>query len=586
MASLRILMKPPADVRWRTFSHPAHAGIAGRRGPEDARLTRGDLSGRGTEKENAGVATRETAKSPGVPRVAFHSWNNTRRDAGSHRGERSNLRGVGANVVPRGHKGRRGAGSKTARREGRQVSEMNRKTRWGRVMTTNGQGLPETADDRLSAIKEDKARYPRWTSAMVDAIPKLEAQGRKWFQLYDKIADAQTLKYAWDRINARTKGAARTRGAGVDAMTVEGFAKESEGKLKKLAKELKSGRYRPSPIRRHYIPKPGSSRKRPLGLPTIRDRVVQEAVRGMIEPIFEARFYKSSHGFRPGRSTDSACLEMEAHLNGGKEWIVDADIKGCFDNIPHKVIVNLIAERISDGKILKLIESMLKAGVMEGAQIRHPITGTPQGGVISPLLCNVVLHELDAELERATIAYVRYADDFVLLCRSREEAEESLDTARGATTKLGLELSDEKTRIAHLDEGFDFLGWNYRGNRRRPRRKSIKALRAKVKAKTRRNRPGGVGSISTELEPQLRGWFNYFRNGDSEWDFASTDGWLRRRLRSILKAHRKGHSGISSLLDNKRWPNSYFKDRGLYSLLDNLVAFRKVEHAPLHLTGG
>ena len=463
---------------------------------------------------------------------------------------------------------------------------MNREPRWGRVMMTKGQGLPETADDRLSAIRMSNERYPQWTTAMVDAIPKLEGEGRKWFQLHDKVADERTIKSAWDRIDSRTKGAARTRGAGADGMTVEKFAMGSEARLKKLAMELKRGTYRASAIRRQYIPKPGSNKKRPPGLPTIRDRVVQEATRGMIEPIFEARFHNASHGFRPGRSTDSACLAMEACLESGKEWVVDADIKGCSDNIPHKVILNLIAERISDGKVLRLIEGMLKAGVLEETALRHPKAGTPQGGVISPLLCNIVLHELDAEFERASIAWVRYADDFVLLCENRKEAEKAVGTARTKLSQLGLCLSDEKTKIVHLDEGFDFLGWHYRGTKRWPRKKSVKALKAKIRPKTRRGRPGSIKSISAELESQLRGWFNYFRNGNSDSDFKAIDGWLRRRLRSILKARRKSHSGISSMLDNIRWPNRYFKDRGLFSQLDNLTAYRKLATSHPTLTGG
>lgn len=453
---------------------------------------------------------------------------------------------------------------------------MGKYPAWGRVTKTKGQGLPATAEDRLGAIKADKERYPRWTLAMMEALPALEAQGRKWFQLYDKIADEKTLAAAWERIDKRMAGDARKRGAGPDGVTVEMFAAVSGVELGKLCKELKEDRYKPSPVRRHYIPKPGSGKMRPLGLPTIRDKVVQEATRGIIEPIWEARFLNASHGFRPGRSADSACREMEGHLSNAKVWVVDADIKGCFDNIPHETIIDLIAKRISDGKVIRLIRSMLEAGVMEEMRVRRTDTGTPQGGIISPLLCNIVLHELDAAMQRAGIACVRYADDFVLLCNEREGAEAALETAKAALAAMGLEISREKTRIVHLDEGFDFLGWHYQGKQRWPRASSVKNLKAKIKAKTRRNRPGGIEAIAEELEPLLRGWFNYFRNGNSLNIFAMIDGWLRRRLRSILKKRRKSHSGISSLLDNIRWPIKFFQDKGLFSFIQHLDVFRKM----------
>lgn len=452
-------------------------------------------------------------------------------------------------------------------------------TAWGRVPETKGRGLPARAETG-SGVLHDRARYPRWTEAMVAALPQLRAEGRKWFQLYDKIADEKTLRLAWERINARTTGEARRRGAGVDGITVEAFARHSEAAIGALAEALRKGTYRPQPVRRQWIPKPGGSRKRPLGLPTVADKIVQEATRGLIEPVWEEQFHDGSHGFRPGRSTDTACRALEAHLESGKTWVVDADIRGCFDNISHKAVAALIARRISDGKALRLVDAMLKAGVMEELTTRRTAAGTPQGGVISPLLCNIVLHELDTRLEREGITWVRYADDFVLLCETREQAEHARAVARAALAPLGLELHPEKTRVVHLDEGFDFLGWHYQGRKRWPRDKSEKAIHNRLKEKTRRNRPDGVEKICAEIRPILRGICNYFRNGNSAHTFRRTDQWLRRRLRSILRKRTRGRSGISGGYDHFRWPNAFFDRMGLFSLTDHLVAFRQLQ--PFH----
>lgn len=452
---------------------------------------------------------------------------------------------------------------------------------WGRVAKTKGQRLPQSADDRLNAIRNGRERYPRWTESMVDALPRMREQGRKWFQLYDKIADEKTLDAAWQRIERRVKGGARRRGAGVDGVTVEDFAARADAQLPELAAALKTGAHRPAPVRRHWIPKPGGNKKRPLGLPTVADRVIQEAARGVIEPIFEEQFLDGSHGFRPGRSTDSACLMMETHLENGKVWVVDADITGCFDNIAHRAIIDLIARRIADGKVLRLMESMLTAGVMDDWSLKRNGAGTPQGGIISPLLCNIALHELDARLQAEGIAWVRYADDFVLLCETRQQAERARDIAAEALAPLGLTLSPEKTRIVHLDEGFDFLGWHYKGRQRWPRDKSVKAFRQKVKAMTRRKRPGSMEAICTELKPRLRGFHNYFRNGNSAGTFSQLTGWLRRRLRGILRKRQNGKSGISTRQDHFTWPNASFAAKGLFDLEVHLVAYRREHlHSP------
>jgi RNA-directed DNA polymerase len=414
-----------------------------------------------------------------------------------------------------------------------------------------------------------------WTEAMKAAIGLLRQAGRKWFSLYDKVIAPANLRAAWDRVNRRITGKKRQQGAGVDGITVAKFESQAEAELQKLGEQLSAGRYQPSPVRRHYIPKPGSTKLRPLGLPTVRDRVVQEACRSIIEPIFEVEFLDHSHGFRPGRSTETACVQVERNLLTGRQWVVDLDIEKCYDSIPHEPLVERVARRISDGKVLDLIRSFLQSGVMEEMKVRYDTTGTPQGGIISPVLANIYLHELGVAMAAHGIAWVRYADDVVALCRSREEAEQALERIGQVLHGLGLKLSAEKTRIVHLDEGFDFLGWHYHGQKRWPRKKSVDTLRRKMRALTRRTRAGSLQSICAELAPIQRGWFNFFRSGNVQPLFGALDGWLRRRLRSVLRKRAK-RRGISPCgRDHQRWPNSYFADHGFFSLHDHLDEYRR-----------
>jgi RNA-directed DNA polymerase len=417
--------------------------------------------------------------------------------------------------------------------------------------------------------------YPMWTEAMKAAIGPLRQAGRKWYSLYDKVIAPANLEAAWDRMNRRVTGKKRRQGAGVDGITVAKFADRAEADLRKLGEQLGTGRYSPSPVRRQYIPKLGSRKLRPLGLPTVRDRVVQEACRSMIEPIFEAEFLDNSHGFRPEKSVETACVQVEQYLSEGKVWVVDLDIDQCYDSIPHDPLIDRLAQRVADGKVLDLIRSWLKSGVMEEMTIRHETTGTPQGGIISPVLANIFLHDLDVALEKRGTAWVRYADDVVALCQSREEAEQVLEFIGEILHGLGLKLSLEKTRIVHLDEGFDYLGWHYQGQQRWPRKKSVDKLRHRLRAMTRRNRPDSVQSICAELAPVQRGWFNFFRAGNSQSTFRMLDGWLRRRLRSLLRRRTK-RKGISrGGRDHQRWPNTYFAQHGLFSLMVHLDDFRR-----------
>jgi len=449
---------------------------------------------------------------------------------------------------------------------------MKPKLAWGRVeLPTTKTGLDEDPKDVFS---RKQTGYPMWTEATKAAIGLLRQAGRKWYSLYDKVIAPANLEAAWGRINHRVTGKKRQQGAGVDGITVAKFANRAEAELQKLGEQLSTDRYKPSPVRRHYIPKPGSTKLRPLGLPTVRDRVVQEACRSMIEPIFGAEFLAHSHGFRPEKSVETACVQVEQNLSEGRTWVVDLDIEKCYDSIPHEPLIDRVARRISDGKVLDLIRSFLQSGVMEEMNVRHETTGTPQGGIISPVLANIFLHDLDVAMEARGVAWVRYADDVVALCRSREEAEQVLELIREVLNGLGLKLSPEKTRIVHLDEGFDYLGWHYQGQRRWPRKKSVEKLRHRLRALTRRNRPGSLQTICAELAPVQRGWFNFFRQGNVRPECQALDGWLRRRLRSLLRRRAK-RRGISPRgRDQQRWPNSYFAQLGFFSLLDHLDDYR------------
>lgn len=410
---------------------------------------------------------------------------------------------------------------------------------------------------------------------MKAAIGPLRQAGRKWFSLYDKVIAPANLRAAWDRINRRVSGEKRQHGAGVDGITVAKFESQADVELQKLGEQLSTGRYKPNPVRRHYIPKPGSKKLRPLGLPTVRDRVVQEACRSVIEPIFEAEFLDHSHGFRPEKSVETACVQVERNLLAGRQWVVDLDIEKCYDSIPHEPLVDRVARRVSDGKVLNLIRSFLQSGVMEEMRVWYETTGTPQGGIISPVLANIYLHDLDVVMEAHGVVWVRYADDIVALCRSREEAEQVLELIDQVLNGLGLKLSPEKTRIVHLDEGFDFLGWHYQGLKRWPRKKSVDKLRGILRARTRRTRPGSLQLICADLTPIVRGWFNFFRAGNVQPMFHALDGWLRRRLRSLLRKRTK-RRGISPRgRDHQRWPNSYFAAHGFFSLQDHLDEYRR-----------
>jgi RNA-directed DNA polymerase len=399
-----------------------------------------------------------------------------------------------------------------------------------------------------------------WTERMLEALER-GVKGGKWFSLIDKVGAKKTLDVAWQQVR-RNRGA-----AGVDRESIEQIAVKAERVLAELESEITSGRYRPAPVRRCWIPKPGTTQKRPLGIPTVKDRIVQAALRNVLEPIFERKFVATSYGFRPGRSCKDALRRVSELLQQGYVWVVDADIKSYFDTIDHGILMEDVREEVADGRVLELIEAFLKAEVMEEAASWTPESGTPQGGVISPLLANIHLHPVDVVLQRAGWASVRYADDLVVLCRSREDAEKALELLRATLEARRLTLHPDKTRIANATvEGFDFLGYHFHGGHRWPRPKSVKKLRDAIRPHTRRTDGTSLAAIIEAINPILRGWFAYFKHSKPN-TFSGMDGWVRMRLRSILRKrmHRRGRGRGA---DHQRWPNAYFTARGLFTMTE------------------
>ena len=397
-----------------------------------------------------------------------------------------------------------------------------------------------------------------WTERMLSALQG-GVRGGKWHTLIDKVYDSFNLFLASESVLCN-EGA-----AGVDHQTVAQFKDRQLDEVRRLAEELRSGKYQPRAVKRVWIPKPGSTEKRPLGIPGVRDRVVQTALLHVLEPIFDITFAEHSYGFRRGRGCHHALERIEALLNEGYVHVVDADLKSYFDTIPKDRLMSRVRERVSDSRVLRLVEQFLEQGVMDGLSEWVPEMGTPQGAVISPLLANLYLNPLDHLLAEAGIAMVRYADDFVILCRSREEADQALAKVKSWVKENGLTLHPTKTKIVDTrTEGFDFLGYTFRGNLRLPRKKSLEKLKDNIRAKTSRTNGHGLKWIVGSLNKTLQGWFGYFRHCHGN-VFTGLDGWIRGRLRSILRK-RAGRRGRSRGADHQRWPNDYFADQGLYSL--------------------
>lgn len=400
-----------------------------------------------------------------------------------------------------------------------------------------------------------------WTERMLTALEK-GVKGGRWHSLTDKVYARDNLAAAFARV--RTNGGS----AGVDHETVEHFAKQTDKNIERLSRSLRENTYRPSPVRRTWIPKVGSRERRPLGIPTVRDRTVQAALYNAIAPIFEAEFAQHSYGFRPGRGCKDALRRVSELLGSGYVHVVDADIKSYFDTIPHSRLLERIGEKIADGRVLELIGRFLSQEVMDTASHWTPEQGTPQGAVLSPLLSNIYLDPLDHLMENAGVQMVRYADDWVILCRSEQEAHRALTIAKQWLEKNGLALHPSKTRVVDASQpgGFDFLGYHFERGYRWPSRKSMAKLRTRIREKTKRTNGHSLECIIDTVNETLRGWFEYFKHSHRT-TFRPLDSWIRMRLRSILRK-RRGGRGRGRGSDHNRWPNTFFAEHGLFSMVE------------------
>jgi RNA-directed DNA polymerase len=399
-----------------------------------------------------------------------------------------------------------------------------------------------------------------WTDRMVSALVN-GVKGGRWYSLMDKVYAPATLLAAWERVWAND-GA-----AGVDRQSIERFEARSELYLTELSTALREGSYRPQPIRRVEIPK-GDGRTRPLGIPTVKDRIVQTAVKFVLEPIFEATFRPTSYGFRPGRGCRDALREVAELIEDGHSFVVDADFESYFDTIPHERLEQRVAERISDGRILGLLGNWLDQDILHGMQRWTPTEGTPQGAVISPLLANIYLHPLDDLMAARGHRMVRYADDFVVLCRSREQAEAALAEIRAWVADNGLRLHPGKTHVGDCrlkGQGFEFLGYRFEAGRRYVRKKSLNRLKDTIRAKTPRTRGDSLACIVVDLNRTLRGWFAYFKHAHP-CTFIVLDRMIRRRLRSLLRKQEKRPGSGKTHDDHQRWPTAFFANAGLLAL--------------------
>jgi RNA-directed DNA polymerase len=385
--------------------------------------------------------------------------------------------------------------------------------------------------------------------------------GGKWYSLIDKVLKLENLQ------RAAAKVAAGKSPKKPDGQRCRQYAEQSARRLPPLQRRIQSGQYWPQPAQRVWIPKLGSKELRPLSIAPVENRVVEMAVRNVIEPIFERDFAPHSYGFRPGRGAKDALRRVQHLLNQGKCWVVDADIKGYFDSIPQDRLEAAVGERIADGAVLELIGRFLKQGVMESGQGWSPTEqGTPQGAVLSPLLANIYLNPLDHLMAQRGWEMVRYADDFVILCASREQAERALAEVRQWVEEAGLVLHPTKTRIVDASQrgGFDFLGYHFERGYRWPRQKSLDKFKEVLRTKTRRTRSDSMRDIVREVNRTVRGWAGYFKHSIGN-ILSDLDGWIRGRLRSVLRKRRK-RKGRARGADHQRWPNAYFAELGLISL--------------------
>lgn len=393
---------------------------------------------------------------------------------------------------------------------------------------------------------------------MLDTLVNNKVRGGKWHTLRDKVFSELNLFCAARKVIGK-KGA-----AGTDRQTVDDFDENERQELQRLHDQLRDGTYVPSPVKRTWIPKPGGTEKRPLGIPTVRDRVVQTALLHVIEPILDATFHERSFGFRHGRGCHHALGCVERLLNEEYVYVVDADLKSYFDTIPKDRLMDIVQQRISDRRVLGLVKSFLDQGIIEDLRLWTPEAGVPQGAVLSPVLANAYLNPLDHLMSENGFQMVRYADDFVILCRTQADAEAALEVVRTWITENGLTLHPTKTQIVDSREkSFSFLGYSFRGKNRFPREKSHSKFTDRIRDLTPRTSGESLETIIQKINQMTQGWFVYFRH--CHWSiFKTYDGMIRRRLRSILlKRHRRNPERHCR---TQRWPNDYFTEHGYKDL--------------------
>lgn len=398
-----------------------------------------------------------------------------------------------------------------------------------------------------------------WTDRMLTALEE-GVKGGVWFSLIDKVYAPVNLFASYAKV-AFNGGA-----AGVDHVTVGAFTRDLDPNLEKLAAQLREGTYHPQAVKRVNIPKPGTQETRPLGIPTVRDRVVQGALRHVLEPIFERQFHEHSYGFRPNRGCKDALRRVDKLLKQGYRYVVDVDLKSYFDTIPHGQLLAEVGRYVADSRVLKLIEAFLKADILDGLEHWTPESGAPQGAVLSPLLSNLYLNDLDHQMAQMGFEMTRYADDLVIQCRTADEAQRALTLVQQWVASRGLTLHPTKTKVVDaVTDGFDFLGYRFVKHRRFPRPKSLAKFKEAIRCKTRRKDGRSLPMIIADVNRTLVGWFEYFKHSYRT-VFPSLDGWIRMRLRTILRRRERGLRGRAKGGDNVRYPNKFFAARGLFSL--------------------
>lgn len=419
----------------------------------------------------------------------------------------------------------------------------------------------------------------------IDTDDELGQGMKKHYSLYGRLLCFETLKAAYKQVASR-KGA-----AGIDGQSLSDFAADADGELHTLFRELKDKTYCAQPVKRVEIPKDDGG-VRELGMPCVRDRIVQQALLTQLQPIFEEDFHPSSYGYRPGRSCHDAIDKATMFIREyGRRWVVDMDLSKCFDRLDHNLIIEGVRKRVTDGSILRLIEQFLSSGVMKGEVLEATLRGSPQGGVISPLLANIYLDAFDQEMKRRGHRLVRYADDILILCRSESGARQALDVATAILEKtLKLQVNTDKTHLVHSDEGVKFLGVEIGSTTTRIQPKKLKVFKQRVKALTKRSTGMALVDIIKRLNPLLRGFWNYFKIANSRGAFKALSAWIRRRLRAIQlvlwkkprRLHRRlrqlGYTGPFKLIKMRSWrnancplatmamQNSWFEELGLYPM--------------------